>query len=284
MKFVHVAFCISLLFSINCYSADLSSKCFDRFVNFDLPFEIYGEDSWYIKAIQPLKEGYESSTDGVLFIEKADQVSVAPLCNGNFVAVWTFSHAKFPVPLTGRIFNSQFKTVCADFFISGKSETEDWEHSVSALYDDGFVVTWKTWKTRARKEIKLRARIFDNAGKPRGEPFDIYSVGVNNGCLVYGLPKGGFVVVWHNFDNFGEHIGKALLRVFDKKGIPKTEGVPIALDNKECTLKPKGYISKAGNINIFMTCQTHHSARSFNEEGKALTGVLVGEHIKSIDW
>jgi hypothetical protein len=138
-KFVYLLFFFSIVFSMNCYSADNPSKCFNRLANSDLPFEIYNKEGygshWYIRP-------YGSTTDGVPFIETADEVNFAPLCNGNFVVIWNFSHDKFPVPLTGRIVNSKFKTIGTDFSISEKSETENWQHSVSSLYDDGFIVTW----------------------------------------------------------------------------------------------------------------------------------------------
>lgn len=290
--FFHIAFCVALFFSVNCFGADSPSRCFDRFVNYYLPFEIFALDDWSVKYIKPLEEGYGSPTYGSPFIEYADQVFVSPLCNDNFVVVWSFSHHKFPMPLTGRIFNSEFRTVFNDFPITEKSETENWEHSVSTLYDNGFVVSWKTWKTRARKEIKLRGRIFDNAGKPKGNSFDIYTRGTNNGGYVYGLPGGVFVVVWSN--NSGDlYKGAALLRIFDKRGVPRTKGIIVEPDpeDKSCLLKPRAYITKEGNINIFMVCQStrfdqnyfFHSARSFNEVGKPLTGVLSGEDIISIE-
>jgi hypothetical protein len=293
VKLVHIAVCMSLLFSINCYSASLPSKCFDHFAHGDLPFEIYAEGYENCKKdIQPFQNEYGLSTNSIPFIDCADEVTVAPLCNGNFIAVWKFSHHRFPVPLTGRIFDSNFKTLYADFPISEKSETEDWEHSVSTLYDDGFVVTWKTRKTTARKEIKLRGRIFDNVGNPRGKSFDIYSTGRNNGCFVYGLPKGGFVVVWNNSKDKNS-AGSALLRIFDVNGKPRTKEIIVASesDDKDCLLKPRGYITKNGNINVFMTCQSQafdkeyffHSARGFTEAGKPLTSVLMGDGIQSLE-
>ena len=153
IKLAHIAVCISLFISINCYGADSPLACFDRFANFDLPFEIYAEDTWPSckKFIQPLESNFGLSTNGVPFIECADEVTVAPLCNGNFITVWKFSHHRFPIPLTGRIFDSNFKTLYADFPISENNELEEWEHSVGTLYDGGFVVTWKTWKSSSRK-------------------------------------------------------------------------------------------------------------------------------------
>ena len=291
-KFVYLLVFFSIIFAINCYSADNPSKCFNRAANLDLPFEIfhnkedYRSSSYYMYHIRP----YGLSTNGVPFIKTASEVNVAPLCNGNFVAVWEFTDVHHLIPLTGRIFDSKFKTVFADFPISEKSETEDWEHSVSTLYDDGFVVTWKTWKTRARREIILRGRIFDNAGKPKGKSFDIYSIGSNGGCIVFGLPKGGFAAIWRNIRRIGgSNKGAVMLRIFDEKGVPRTKGIVVQADPPDpeyenCLLSPRGgYISEKGNIKVFMTCESHDSARYYNVEGKPLTEVLTGMKIHSIE-
>lgn len=285
----HITFCCFLLLACSCLWADSSPKCFDHFVGNSLPFEIYNKDDWSTKYIESLEEGRESPDDEP-FIKPADQVSVAPLCNGNFIATWTYQHHRFPVPLTGRIFDSKFSAVHNDFPISEKHGLEEWEHSVSTLYDDGFVVTWKTWKTLARKEIQLRGRIFDNSGKPKGRSFDIYRQGTNNGGYVYGLPNGGFVVVWSNSKSgliSDLYNGAALLRVFDKKGIPRSKEIIVEShpQDESCLLKPRGYITRNGDINVFMICQSagfdqshfFHSARSFNDVGKPLTGVLRGK-------
>jgi uncharacterized protein len=287
----------------DCGSAGLSSKCFERLAHKSLPFEIYRDSLWSLCKyyIQPLQKEYGLSTAAIPFFECADEVNVAALCNGNFVATWKYSSDRFPVSLTGRIFDSNFRTVHGDFPISDSSgQLDEWEHSLSTLYDGGFVVTWKTWKTNARKEMKLRCRMFENTSKPKGRSFDIYSKGDNNGDFVYGMPTGGFFVVWNNLDrNSG---GSVLLRIYDGTGKPITGEIMVEsfwrhIDDKtvvraksDCLLKPHAYITKRAIINIFMTCPGEfdpknffRSARSYTGTGKPLTDVLTGPDMKSLE-
>ena len=277
-----------------CNAADSSGACFERIGNAELPFEIYHERIYGCsKFIQPFESKFGLSGSGTPFIKCADETTVSPLCNGTFIAVWKFSHHSHPISLTGRIIDNKFNVKREDILISDNSKLEEWEHSVSTLFDGGFVVTWKTWRTNSRKEIKLRGRIFDISGNPLGPSFDVsYSNGNNNGGFVYGLPDGKFVVVWHN-----SRAG-ALLRIFDKNGKPQTKEILIASDlvdkfNKDfrCMLKPRAYITKDGGINVFMTCQSQRYveriffklARSFNETGNPTSSILEGEDIRSLE-
>jgi uncharacterized protein YecT (DUF1311 family) len=265
---------------------NLIANCFNHLLNVELPFKIYwkefGQSSHFIQARD---EMYGFSTKAVPFIERAEKPSVAPLCNGNYITIWAYSHERFPVPLTGRIFDVNFKSLSEDFPISENNNLEKWEYSVSPLYNYGFVVTWKTWKTATGKGIKLRGRIFDDKGKPTGQSFDIYAKGDNNGGYVYGLANGNFVVVWQNSDE------GALLRIFDKRGKPITKGIIIDTDSSQCMVKPRAYLTKDDKIIVFTTCQSSgfdrktffHSARVFDYMGKPMTDVLLDERIKSLD-
>jgi len=269
-----------LYFANTCWASD----CFKNIENADLPFEIYyGRHGIYL--IQDKVKNNPSKKESP-FLEYND-VKIIQLCDQNFVAVWSYSDYRSKIPLTGRIFDKQQRTLSKDFPIS-ESFNDGWEHSVATLYDKGFVVTWKTGKNRKTGkgvDYIIRAKIFESSGKPRGNSFAVdKSKGSQGGAVVKGLPNGDFVVVWNRF-NIGTY-----MKIFSQKGKAKTKDILVISDSDNtpyCGQSPHIYITDSGNINIFMSCDFHgvdekylfDCARSFDLNGKPLTSKLTDEQM-----
>jgi hypothetical protein len=266
-----------------CSAAD----CFQRIENTDLPFEIY--HGRYGIFLRQDKSNDSPSEKESPFLEYND-AQIVQLCDQNFVAIWMFSHHRYSIPLTGRIFDKQQKIISKDFPISESSEFDGWEYSVAPLYDNGFVVTWKERKKNKKNELVIRARIFESSGLPRGSSFDVSrSTGSHNGgAVVRGLPNGAFVVSWNRFK-----VG-TYLRIFARDGKPKTNEIFVVPDldgGPYCGQNPHIYVTNSGIINIFMSCVLRSPdekylfdcARSFDSNGKPITSKLTGEQMVGLE-
>jgi len=236
-----------------------------------------------------------ASEIGYLFGEKLKNPGskAAPLCDQNYVAIWLFDDLRGyrQIPVSGRIFNKHQKAISKEFPIYEFSRLDGWEPSVAPLFDNGFVVTWKQWKTNKKIETKIRARIFESSGLPRSHSFDVsHSTGSHNGPVVRGLPNGAFVVSWNRFK-----VG-TYLKIFDRYGKPKTNEILVATDrdvplgDPYCGHNSYVYVTDSGTINIFMSCQfrafekdkNFDCARSFDSNGKPLTNKLTDKQLTNL--
>ena len=281
-----ISFC--LMYSATVCSA---SDCYQCIENVDLPFEIYhGRNGIFLRSNQFNDKPSDKESP---FLEYHD-VQVIQLCDQHFAAVWMSSHYRYSIPLTGRIFDKQLRTISGDFPISESSDFNGWEYSVAPLCDNGFVVTWKERKSRKKEEpLIIKARIFESSGMPRSSSFDVSGrTGSNNGnAVVTGMPNGDFVVSWNIFK-----VG-TYLRVFTRNGKPRTNEILVAPDLDVpsgaiyCGQRPHVYITKSGSINVFMSCAFRmpdekylfNCARSFDASGKPLTGILSSEQMARME-
>lgn len=222
----------------------------------------------------------------VLRVERGE-VAIAELCSGAFVAVWLPEKSgRVPAYLAARLFkDNQFVT---DAFRITSSNEQQWQHSVAPLHNGGFLVTWKTWQSvpGTRKPIKIRGRLFDSTGKPVGRELNISSSeGSHGAAKAYGLPNGGFVVLWHTWE-----LG-AQLRIFDAKGAASTDQILIAKDRDiGLSLMPYGHVTKDGMINVFISysridlpeAAPFALARSYDALGTAISPLLEPPEIEPL--
>ncbi len=285
-----------------CNASDSSKACFDRMGNADLPFDVYfevpnslGGNRVFLQKPKTPNDVTELSDDAISFINPVSEIQFARLCDGNFIVVWKYEHERFPVPLSGRIFNSEFKVLRDNILISKSDAEDEWEVSVSPIYDGGFVVTWKAWepydKPEQKRDIKIMGRVFESSGMTRGSSFNVSTMRGNNfRANVKGLPEGGFIVSWGRF-NDGIYV-----RFFDSFGKPRTEQILVASwpnpqKELECGIfQPYPYITGKGMINIFMRCSTISLyrefivyARTYDSDGKPVTDKVKGETIKTFE-
>ena len=217
-----------------------------------------------------------------------DELGVAPLCNGNYVTIRKFSHPKFPIRLTGRIMGKDYMLLGNDFLISDSELSDDRQHSVDTIYPKGFVVVWLASDRPTRKSTTIKARLFDQSGKPLGGSFNvsIYSGRLSN-AIVRGLSDGGFVVVWYRFEQGG------YFRVFDNNGTPKTKEVTVAVPLFPGACTPHLWISttKEGVIEVFMNCYLDNKpyktspfdfVQRFDLNGRPLTSKLTGLEMQNL--
>ncbi len=311
-KRILITLCLSLLISSNSRAADSASKCFDRLANKPLPFEIYREYGDQRVFFQPVGDRFGLSDNAIPFIiPDADamgysEFGVAPLCNGNYVTIRRFSHPNFPIPLTGRIIGEDYMPLGKDFLISDAKSSNEGGHSVATIYPKGFVVAWTAWDGPKRKAADIKARLFDQSGKPLG-PFLKVSTSTSSGLLgnaiVRGLPNGGFVVAWDRYHD------TTYFRVFDGNGKPKTNEVVVGKyfpENPQKDVKREGVLvppfprpckellsistTREGFIDVFMNCYFNKPdktspfevAQRFDSNGRPLTAKLTGLEMQNL--
>jgi hypothetical protein len=293
------------MISSNSIAADSASECFDRLANKPLPFEIYGGYGHKV-FFQPIGDRFGLSDKGIPFIPDAnalgiDEIGVAPLCNGNYVTIRKYSHHNFPIRLTGRVIGSDYTPLGDDFLISDSEFSDERQLSVATIYPKGFVVVWLASDKPTRKSTMVKARLFDQSGKPLGRSFNISTPSrLIGNAMVRGLCNGGFVVVWYRFEE------GAYFRVFDVNGRPKTNEVAAGefLPDRSKEVRPKGRVApprpcrpllwisttKEGVIDVFMNCYLRNPdktspfdfAQRFDSNGRSLTGKLTGLEMQNL--
>ena len=264
---------------LSCDQADDFNESYEIYVGVARDFRTY---------VQPRGAEFGLSETAISLVDGPSTLDAARLCDGNIVAVWLpFSYGKFPVFLTARIFDHKFNARTDSFRVTESDEAQ-WEHSLAALYNGNFVVTWKS-DTQDGKDVSwvgIRARVFNASGQPLTQLINVSSPPGNNGqARAYGLPNGDFAVLWS-----GSGVN---LRIFNEKGLPKTEQIPVINvypSPGNSGLVAYGHINQDGVINVFMRSYNSldktpiiYAARSFDVNGKPLTGVLTADAIRGLE-
>jgi len=260
-------------------------NCTSTLENGSDEFEVYlgvgtGKNNYGVFAKRKgEKFGLTESTPSIL--NSNASAKVTSLCDGRLLSVWlpeTFGN--LTPYLHGKIYDHNFKPITEDFRITELDESQ-WEHSIAPLNNGRFVVVWKS---QSDSGIKIRTRVFDSTGKPLLKSFDVSATAGNHGqASVYGIPSGGFVVIWNLF-------GKGvMLRLFSSKGVAMSPQVEV-MSNSDISHQymPYGVITKNGGINVFLAF--HHAdqktpfeyARSIDENGAPVTELLSGSAINSL--
>lgn len=216
---------------------------------------------------------------------------LATLCDGTMVATWLLYDMASPPFITGRIYNSQFQPITDEFKIT-ESDGNHWEHSLTPLQAGGFVITWKSEVQPVEMaddenfNIAIFARVFSRLGKPQTDPMKVsLTEGLNTRATAYGLPGGGFAVVWVRASR-NERQG-VYLRIFDSSGAPKTQEVFVAHLKSSSfpgDITALGFVTQEGKINLFLHEEgtVFALARSFDSDGNPLTKILEGDEMKGL--
>jgi Ca2+-binding RTX toxin-like protein len=146
--------------------------------------------------------------------------AVTALANGGFVVTWS-ANRDGDADIYARVYDAA-GTPGAEFNISDPSDNNatDFESSVTALANGGFVVTWSASRDG---DYDIYARVYDATGTP-GAEFNISDPSDNNVYdyepTVTALANGGFVVTWYaNRDGDAD----IYARVYDAAGAPGAE-------------------------------------------------------------
>ena len=139
------------------------------------------------------------------------------LAGGNFLVTYTDFAADPGGDIRARLYAPNGTALGSDFAIDAHNLFDDTQSSVSALSGGGFVVTY----TRGfGGNIGIRARVFDQNGRPSNQPRSSSTPGSGQtASSVAGLSSGGFVAVWQD-----DSTNEVYFRRFQSDGTPLDAG------------------------------------------------------------
>lgn len=134
---------------------------------------------------------------------------LATLSDGRCVLLWHDFSGRGGDSCSGgikaRIFNGNGIAIGNEFLVNVETAGHQIRPAIASLPDGAFVVAWQDHSETlgADAEVSVKARVFDQQGVPADREFLMSShVGGHQGSpAVVGLPEGGFVVVWHDFNH-----------------------------------------------------------------------------------
>lgn len=147
---------------------------------------------------------------------------IATLSNGDFVVVWCDASAgDVNHVLDGQIFDATGAKVGGEFLVAPLDPIpgNTGPHSVSALPDGGFVVTWDDGEVS-----NIFAQRFDSTGAPVGDQWTVNDApnGYQMGPNVASLVDGGFVITWWGQESaLGDASGMGIAaRIYEPEAPP----------------------------------------------------------------
>lgn len=149
------------------------------------------------------------------------ELDVTELSSGRFVITWEDRDGVDGV--FARIFNADGNPVGDEFRLNPNLVHADNEHSVTALADGGFVVTWATWAELYGDSSGsgVVARVYNADGSPRGSEFLVNTTTHEDQgeTSVSALVDGRFVVTWQDGSPAGAGTSGNVIRgqIFDPR-------------------------------------------------------------------
>jgi Ca2+-binding RTX toxin-like protein len=140
--------------------------------------------------------------------------SIAALSNGRFVVTWTDSSEtgddRYNSAVRGQVFKANGTKSGSEFLVNTTTDGSQYDSSVAALSDGGFVVTWTDWSLSGGDTHYggIRGQMFKANGTKSGGEFLVNTTTDNDQfeSSVAALPDGRFVVTWtDDTDNIGIH-------------------------------------------------------------------------------
>ncbi|MBL8675542.1 MAG: hypothetical protein JNL07_11680, partial [Rhodospirillales bacterium] len=155
--------------------------------------------------------------------------AVAGLSGGGFVVVWTDGSATggdtSSWAIRGQIFAANGTAVGGEFLVNTTTADAQYQPTVTALADGGFVVSWEDYSQNATNSADILARRFDAAGVAIGAEFRVnaFTPGGQLAADSALLSDGRFIVAWQDGSAVGDTSGYGIhLAIADPR-----EGVQV---------------------------------------------------------
>lgn len=156
---------------------------------------------------------FRANTAADYFQEFGD---IAGLAGGGFVATWRTTDTAqdgSDQAIKAQIFSAMGAKVGAEFLVNSEKIGYQYEGTVAALADGGFVITWYTSDTaQDGSGGAVKGQVFSASGAKVGAEFLVNSQAFDTqkSPFVTATPDGGFFVVWSTFDAAQDGSGMAL--------------------------------------------------------------------------
>lgn len=149
-------------------------------------------------------------------VSDQDEVSIAGLSGGGFVAVWQTNDSDQDTDgdaLKAQIYAANGDLVGTEFLVNSKVTDNQEKPKVTALNDGGFFVVWEnTDISQDGSGASIKGQAFNAIGSKIGEELLINSK-ANDDQLspdVAALADGGFIITWHTEDSIQDGSGDAI--------------------------------------------------------------------------
>ena len=146
---------------------------------------------------------------------------VATLADGSFVVVWESSDQDGSGRgIYAQRFDAVGSRVGSEFQVNKTVAGDQFQPSVTALADGGFVVTWTAGEQHGGPYYDVHGQRFDATGTEQGIEFVVNTYTTYNqfSSSVAALDDGGFVVTWTSYD--ATRGDGAWGQLFDASGVP----------------------------------------------------------------
>ncbi|MCH8991640.1 MAG: hypothetical protein IIA44_07835, partial [Acidobacteria bacterium] len=164
----------------------------------------------------PLVAGPEFRVnDDITFNQGSPNVAV--LNDGNFVIAYAGNNADANMHgVVARLYDPAGNPLTDEFIVNTGVVDDQYEPSVSALDDGGFVVTW-TSNLQDGSEVGIYGQRFDAVGNPVGTEFRVNTMTQRSQSSSEAamLTGGGFVVTWNSWRQDGNKLGIYAQRYID---------------------------------------------------------------------
>lgn len=148
--------------------------------------------------------------------------SLAPLSNGNWVAVWRYQGGDSDLySIYGQILTSSGSKVGGEFQINSHEASSQVEPAAASLSDGGFAAVWASYGQDG-SGYGVYGQRFDSNGNKLGDEFKVnsYTSGDQKTPKIIGLTNGGFVVTWQSYSQDSSGIYTVHGQLFDSSGNP----------------------------------------------------------------
>ncbi|MDK3016078.1 hypothetical protein [Pseudodonghicola flavimaris] len=138
-----------------------------------------------------------------------DDISIAALPDGGFVAVWEGPTAESGRnAIYQRVYDAKGNPLTAEVVISTESARSQSNPMVEVLEEGAWVVVWEDWDS-GRDFGRVAARMFSAEGDALGDQFQVNSreTGAEYGHAVTALDSGGFLITWYGAGADGDGTG-----------------------------------------------------------------------------
>ena len=131
--------------------------------------------------------------------------AVTSLSDGRFVVTWTSEHLDSAGDIFGKIYNADGSVSVPDFLVSSFGGVAQFESSMTALADGGFVVVWLS-DGQDGSDWGVYGQRYTTTGQALGSEFRVNasSAGRQEAANVTALADGGFVAAWASYHSDGQ--------------------------------------------------------------------------------
>lgn len=196
-----------------------------------------------------------------------DDVAVAPMQNGGFIATWASFNENGPGwSVVTRRFGADGKPDTGQLIVGGKDSDDQIAPSVTQLSNGGYVVTWVSLNQDTGDQ-NVFAKVFDKNDNAVTADFLVNKItkGDQNQPVVVALPLGGFVISWTSFATDGSD-SEVMAQRFNNNGTRLDKNFQVNTRTANFQVLPAiTFLSNGGFVIAWQSVQQNGFADIFGQ-------------------